>query len=319
MKRLVSALMFAVIAGAAGAQSYPSRPIRLIVPYPPGALTDLLARAIGERLAGAVKQPVVIENKPGAGTLVGAEYVAKSPADGYTLLMATSTTLGISPAVYRKSPIDPVADFAPISQAGNVTFFLIGNPAFPARNVREMIDAIKARPGVYNYASVGSGSPHHLFMETLKKETGIEIQHIPYKGTLAALPDLLSGKVEVMFCDATVAIPNIRAGKVTAYGTSAAKPTGLIAGVPPIANTLPGFDWQAWQGVVAPAGTPQEIVTRLGIELQRIQSSAEFRELLVKFGMDPVAPHTPAEFAALVKSDLERWARAVAASGARVD
>ena len=323
MKHLVAALLFAVLAGSAAAQPvaqpFPSKPIRLIAPYPPGALTDLLARAIGERLASAVKQPVVVENKPGAGTLVGAEYVAKSPADGYTLLMATSTTLGISPAVYRKSPIDPVADFAPISQAGNVTFFLIGSPAFPARNVREMIDAIKAKPGAYNYASVGNGSPHHLFMETFKKETGIEIQHVPYRGTLAALPDLLSGKVQVMFCDATVAIPNIRAGKVTAYGTSSARQTGLISGVPPIANTLPGFDWQAWQGVVAPAGTPQEIVTRLGVELQRIQSSTEFRELLVKFGMDPVAPHTPAEFAALVKSDVERWARAVAASGTRLD
>lgn len=319
MKQFLIAMLFTVLAGTAAAQPYPSKPIRLIVPYPPGALTDLLARAIGERLASAVKQPVVIENKPGAGTLVGAEFVAKSPADGYTLLMATSTTLGISPAVYRKSPIDPVADFAPISRAGNVTFFLIANPAFPAKNVREMIDAIKAKPGGYNYASVGNGSPHHLFMETLKKETGIEIQHVPYRGTLAALPDLLSGKVEVMFCDATVALPNIRAGKVTAYGTSAAKPTGLIAGVPPIADTVPGFDWQAWQGVVAPAATPQEIVTRLGAELQRIQSSTEFRELLVKFGMDPVAPHTPAEFATLVKSDLERWASAVAASGTRVD
>ena len=200
-----------------------------------------------------------------------------------------------------------------------MTFFLIGYPAFPAKNVREMIDAIKAKPGAYNYASVGNGSAHHLFMEILKKETGLEIQHIPYKGTLAALPDLLSGKVEVMFCDATVALPNIRAGKVTAYGTSAAKQTGLIASVPPIANTLPGFDWQAWQGVVAPAGTPPDIVARLGLELQRIQATAEFRELLAKFGMDPVAPHTPADFSAMVKSDVERWAKAVAASGTRVD
>jgi tripartite-type tricarboxylate transporter receptor subunit TctC len=319
MKRFFTALLLAVLAGSAAAQPYPSKPIRLIVPYPPGALTDLLARAIGERLSTAVKQPVVVENKPGAGTLVGAEFVAKSPADGYTLLMATSTTLGISPAVYRKSPIDPIADFAPISQAGNVTFFLIGNPAFPAKNVGEMVDAIKAKPGGYNYASVGNGSAHHLFMEILKKENGLEIQHIPYKGTLAALPDLLSGKVEVMFCDATVALPNIRAGKVVAYGTSAAKQTGLIASVAPIANTLPGFDWQAWQGVVAPAGTPPDIVARLGLELQRIQATVEFRELLVKFGMDPVAPHTPADFAAMVKSDVERWAKAVAASGARID
>src|SRR5206468_2425006 len=152
--------------------SWPARPIHLVVPYPPGALTDLLARAIAERLTASLKQPVIVENKPGAGTLVGAEYVAKAAPDGYTLLMATSTTLGISPALYQPSPVNPVRDFAPIGQVGSVNFFLIANPQFPARNVREMIDAIKASPGKYNYASVGSGSPHHLFMETLKSELG---------------------------------------------------------------------------------------------------------------------------------------------------
>lgn len=317
--RLLAILALALVVEAAAAQSYPSKPIRLVVPYPPGALTDLLGRAIGERLGAALKQSVVIENKPGAGTLVGAENVAKSAADGHTLLLATSTTLGISPAMYKNPPVNPVRDFAPISRIGTVTFFLIANPSFPAKNVRELIETIKANPGKFNYASVGNGSAHHLFMEILKKDHGLDIQHVPYKGTLLALPDLLSGKVQVMFCDATAAIPNIRAGKVVAYGTSSAKQTGLLPTVTPIANTVPGFDWQAWQGIVAPAQTPPDIVARLGTELQRIQSTPEFREVLTKFGMDPAPPHTPAEFSDLVKSDVERWAKAVAASGARVD
>jgi len=305
--------------GVAAQSAYPNKPIHLVVPYPPGGLTDVLGRAIGERLAAALKQPVVIDNRPGAGTLVGAEAVAKSPADGYTLLLATSTTLGISPALYRKSPIDPVKDFAPVSQIGSVTFFLIANTSFPAKNVKEMLAAIKANPGKFNYASVGNGSIHQLLMEMLKKEFGLDIQHIPYKGSLAALPDLFTDKVQVMFCDAAVAVPNIQAGRVVTLGTSSAKPTTLIAGVAPIADSVPGFDWQAWQGVVAPVGTPPAIVATLGVELQRIQSTPEFRALLVKFGMDASPPNTPEQFAAIVKSDVERWAKAVAASGAVVD
>jgi len=311
--------LLCVFTVSANAQTYPSRPIHLVVPYPPGALTDLLGRAIGDRLAASLKQPVIIDNRPGAGTLVGAEVVAKSPADGYTLLMATSTTLGISPALYRNSPINPVKDFAPVAQVGAVTFFLIANPSLGAKNMKELIDITKANPGKFNYGSVGNGSPHQLFMEVLKKEYGLDIQHVPYKGTLAALPDLLTGRIQMMFSDATVAIPNIQAGKVVSLGTSSAKHTTLIAGVPAVADTVPGFDWQAWQGVVAPAGTPPAIIALLSAELQRIQSTTEFRALLVRFGMDPAPPNTPEQFAAIVKSDVERWAKAVAAAGVAVD
>ncbi len=310
----------ALVAPLAPAQTpYPSRPIKLVVPYPPGALTDLLARAIGERLGAALKQPVVIENKPGAGTLVGAEFVAKQPADGYTLLMATSTTLGISPALYQPSPVNPVRDFAPISQVGTVNFFLIAHPAFPAKNVREMIDTIKRAPGKYNYGSVGSGSPHHLFMESLKTEFGLDIQHVPYKGTPAALTDLLTGNLQVMFADATVAVPNIQAGKVVALGTSAAKQTTLLPNVPPIAATVPGFDWQAWQGIVAPAGTPKDVIDRLSAELQRIQATPEFRDQLFRFGMEPFPAQTPEQFAATIAAEQPRWAKAISDSGAKVD
>ena len=316
---MLSALLGLLPAMAWAQAAYPLRPIKLVVPYPPGALTDLLARVISERMTAGLGQPVVIDNKPGAGTLVGAEFVAKQPADGYTLLMATSTTLGISPALYQPSPINPIKDFAPISQVGTVNFFLIGSPSFPAKNVREMIDVIKKYPGKYNYASVGNGSPHHLFMEALKKEYGLDIQHVPYKGTPAALTDLLTGSIQVMFADATIAVPNIEAGKVTALGTSAAKQTTLLPNVPPIASTVPGYDWQAWQGIVAPAGTPKEIVARLSVELQKIQATAEFKEQLLKFGMEPFAPQTPEQFAATIAAEQPRWAKAIRDSGAKVD
>ena len=318
--RAAACVLLAAFAGLAFAQApYPSRPIRLVVPYPPGALTDILARAIGERLGSALGQPVVIDNRPGAGTLVGAEFVAKSPPDGYTLLMATSTTLGISPALYQPSPVNPVKDFAPISPVGTVNFFLIASPSFPARNVKEMIDAIKASPGKYNYGSVGSGSPHHLFMEALKTQYGLSIQHVPYKGTPAALSDLVTGRLQVMFADATIAVPNIEAGKVVALGTSAARQTTLLPAVPPIAATVPGYDWQAWQGIVAPAGTPKDVIARLSAELSKIQAAPDFKAQLTKFGMEPFPPQTPEQFAAMIAAEQPLWAKAIKESGAKVD
>jgi tripartite-type tricarboxylate transporter receptor subunit TctC len=317
--RLTVLLAALLLGTAVQAQEYPTRPLRFIVPYPPGALTDVLARALGERLSTALKQPVLVENRPGAGTLVGAEMVAKAPADGYTLLMATSTTLGISPAMYAKPQIDAVKDFAPVSLVGSVNFFLVTNNAFPAKNVRDFIDLLKRNPGRYNYASSGSGSPHHLFMEVLKKEQGLDIQHVPYKGSAVAVLDVIGGKPETMFLDFSVAVPNIKAGKITALGTSAGKQSVLMPEVPPISATLPGFDWQAWQGVVATGGTPAPVIARLNAEMQRFQNTDEFRALLVKFGMEPWPPNTPAEFGDIIRNDVGRWAAVVKASGAKVD
>ena len=317
--KLLVLLISALLACAAQAQEFPSKPLRFIVPYPPGALTDVLARAIGDRLSTALKQPVVVENRAGAGTLLGADLVAKAPADGYTLLMATSTTLGISPAIYAKPAIDPVKDFAPISLVGSVNFFLVTSPAFAAKNMREFIDQVKKNPGKFNYASSGSGSPHHLFMEVLKKEQGLDIQHVPYKGSAAAVFDIIGGKPEVMFLDFSVAVPNIKAGKIMALGTSAGKQSVLMPEVPPISATLPGFDWQAWQGVVTTGGTPAAVVARLNAEMQNFQNTDEFRALLVKFGMEPWAPNSAADFASIVKNDVGRWAGVVKAAGLKVD
>jgi len=312
---------FAVLFASAAihAQDYPSRPIRLIVPYPPGALTDVLARAIGEKLGTALRQPVLVENRPGAGTLVGAEMVARAPADGYTLLMATSTTLGISPAMYSKPQIDPVKDFAPVSLVGSVNFFLVTTPSFPAKSVKELIGYVRQNPGKFNYASSGSGSPHHLFMEVFKKDLGLDIQHVPYKGSALAVLDVIGGKPEMMFLDFSVAVPNIQAGKINALGTSAAKQSVLMPNVAPIAQSVPGFDWQAWQGIVATGGTPRPVIMKLNAEMQRFQNTPEFSALLQKFGMEPWAPNTPEQFGDIIKSDVGRWAAVVKASGAKVD
>jgi tripartite-type tricarboxylate transporter receptor subunit TctC len=306
-------------AGVAAAQDFPNRPLRLVVPYPPGGLTDVLGRAMGERLSRALGQTVVIENKPGAGTLVGAEMVATSPADGYTMLLATSSTFGIAPAVYKDAAIDPVRDFQHVSLIGTVNFFLIGSPAFAPATLKEMIALIKANPGKYNYASVGNGSAHHLYMEDLKKRLGIDIQHVPYKGTPAALLDLIPGKVQIMFSDAAVAVPQIKSGKVKVYGSTAAKQNTLLPEVRPIADTVPGFDWQAWQGISVPAKTPAAVVSRLNAEMQKFQNTAEFRAFLAKIGMEPWPPNAPADFAKLVKDDMSRWGDAVRAAGAKVD
>lgn len=319
MTKFIAWLAIVFASAAVQAQDYPYRPIRFVVPYPPGALTDVLARAIGDRLGAALKQPVVVENRAGAGTLLGADVVAKAPADGYTLLMATSTTLGISPAIYAKPAIDPVKDFAPVSLVGSVNFFLVITPAFPAKNVREFIDYVKKNPGKFNYASSGSGSPHHLFMEVLKKEQGLDIQHVPYKGSALAVFDVIGGKPEMMFLDFSVAVPNIKAGKIMALGTSAGKQSVLMPEVPPISATLPGFDWQAWQGVVTTAGTPAAVVARLNAEMQKFQNTDEFRAMLVRFGMEPWAANTPEQFGDIIKNDVGRWAAVVKASGAKVD
>jgi tripartite-type tricarboxylate transporter receptor subunit TctC len=317
--RVLAWIAAALVAFAAQAQEFPSRPLRFVVPYPPGALTDVLARALGDRLSTALRQPVVVENRAGAGTLLGADLVAKAAPDGYTLLMATSTTLGISPAMYAKPAIDPVKDFAPVSLVGSVNFFLVTAPSFPAKNVRDFIDLVKKNPGRFNYGSSGSGSPHHLFMEVLKKEQGLDIQHVPYKGSAAAVLDIMAGKPEAMFLDFSVAVPNIKAGKIVALGTSAGKQSVLMPEVPPISATLPGFDWQAWQGVVATGGTPAAVVARLNAEMQRFQNTDEFRALLVKFGMEPWAPNTPEQFGDIIRNDVGRWAAVVKTSGAKVD
>ena len=310
-------------AGLASAQTtaanYPTRLIRFIVPYPTGGLTDLLARVIAEKLQAAFKQPVIVENKPGVGTLLGAEYVAKSPPDGHTLMIANVTTFIISPQLYPKPPVNPLKDLTPISRIGATNFFVISSPSFPARNLKQLIEHVRRNPGKFNYASVGSGTPHHLYMEVLKKEVGLDIQHVPYKGSAAALMDVMSGKVEMMFIDGSLAVPNVKSGKVIGIGSSMAKQTTLLPSVPPIATTVPGFDWEGWQGVAGPAGMPWPVVTKIADVLRRFQETPEYRELMFKTGMEALPYIPPEKMADFVKNDRGRWATAIKVSGAKVD
>ena len=317
------ALAALVIAANAPAQApgeaYPARLIRFVVPFPPGGAVDILGRAISERLSVAFKQPVIVENKPGAGTLLAAEYVAKAPGDGYTLFLGSVSTFGISPNLYSKAPIDPLRDFTHISRLGSTNLFLVASPSFPAKTVREMIDLIRANPGKFNYGSVGPGTIHHLFMEALNKDAGLEIQHVPYKGGVLALPDIISGKIQVMMLDASIAVPNIQAGKIIALGTTAAKPNAFVASVPPIAATVPGYDWSGGMSLAGPAGMPRTIVARVAEEIRRFQGTPEYGALLHRLGMEPQESFSPEQLTDFLRKDMGRWAAAVKASGARID
>ena len=327
LRRRIAAGVAAALLGCAAlpsataqTTSWPDRPIKLVVPYPPGGLTDTLARAIAEPLAKALGQPIVIDNKPGAGTLLGAQLVARSPADGYSLLMATSTTLGVSPALYRNNMIDPVRDFAPVSLVASVPFFLVVHADSGWNSLQDLVDAARKAPEPLQYGSAGNGSPHHLAMEMPQKASGAKFDHIPYKGSQLAVPDLLAGRFKLMVTDLTPAIAHIRAGKLKVLATTAPQRSAMLPEAPSFAQAgVPGVQAVAWQGVVAPAGTPRAVVERLSAEINRIVASDALKARCAAIGCDALPPVSPADFAELVKNDLVRWTQVVIDSGAKVD
>jgi tripartite-type tricarboxylate transporter receptor subunit TctC len=316
---LVLSLSATVSFAQDAARSYPTHPIRLVVPFPAGSLVDALGRSIGENLQASLKQPVVIDNRAGASTLLGAKLVATAPPDGYTLLIPTVTTMSLAPQLTSKPGIDPLKELTPIARLGATNFFLSVHPSFPARNMKEWIAEIKKSPGKYSYASSGSGSPHHIFMELLKKQLGLDIVHVPYKGSSSSMVDLLSGKVQMAFLDGTLAIPNIQAGKLFTVGTSMAKHTVLMPSVPPIAETVPGYDWSGWIGFAGPANMPAAIVATLADEIRRMQATPAYADLLNRAAMEPTEPLAPPEMADFVRKEYQRWAPAIKASGATAD
>lgn len=315
----VLALAVAAAAPAAAQSNYPSQPIKLVVPFPAGSLVDALGRSVAESLTTALKQPVVIDNKAGASTLLGAKIVAAAPPDGYTLLLPTVTTMSMAPQLVEKPGIDPVKDLTPIARLGGTNFFLSVHPSFPARTMKEWIAVVKKNPGKYTYASSGVGSPHHIFMELLKKELGLHLVHIPYKGSSSSMTDLLSGKVDMAFLDGTLAIPNIKAGKLHALGTSMAKRTVLMPGIPPIAETVKGYDWSGWIGVAGPANMPQPIVNLLADEIRKLQATPAFAELLNRAAMEPTEPIPAAQMPEFVRREYQRWGPAIKTSGATAE
>jgi tripartite-type tricarboxylate transporter receptor subunit TctC len=321
--KLAGALMLCLSATLGVAQdtarSYPTHPIRLVVPFPAGSLVDALGRSIADKLQASLKQPVVIDNRAGASTLLGAKLVATAPPDGYTLLIPTVTTMSLAPQLSTKTGFDPLKELTPIARLGATNFFLTVHPSFPARSMKEWIAEIKRHPGKYSYASSGSGSPHHIFMELLKKQLGLDIVHVPYKGSSSSMVDLLSGKVQMAFLDGTLAIPNIQAGKLFTVGTSMAKRSVLMPAVPPIAQTVPGYDWSGWIGFAGPPNMPAPIVATLAEEIKRLQATPAYADLLNRAAMEPTEPLPPAEMADFVRNEYQRWAPAIKASGATAD
>ena len=319
--RLALALLLALLAApVARAQDYPTRNLTFVVPTGPGAGTDLLARILAPRLSERLGKSVVVENCPGAGTVIAAEAVAKANPDGYTILMGTSTPLAINASLHKKLPYDPAKDFMPLGLIATVPFVLVINNDLPARSVREFIELARSKPGAFSYGSTGPGTPFHLYAELFSSMTGIRMVHVPYKAAVAALVDLMGNRLQVMMTDLASSQQLIREGKVRALGVTTKIRADAVPDIAPIAELgLPGFDAAAWQMVVAPAATPKPVVERLHADIRAIMAMPETRQAIARIGLVPVDTGAPEELQAFVRSEIVRWRDVVERSGASVD
>ena len=318
MKRLLPWLL-ALVASVACAQPYPSRPVHFVVPYPAGGPLDAVARLLGQKVSESLGQPIIVENKAGAGGNIGADFVAKSPPDGYTILMGAVATHAINPTLYASIPYDPVRDFIPVTQVASTPNVLVVNPSLPVANVKEFIAYAKANPGKLNFGSGSTGSAGHLAGELFKSMAGVQMTHIPYKGAAPAMQDLIAGQVQLMFDNLASSLAQVKAGKVKALAVTTARRSTLAPDLPTIAESgLPGFDINTWFGIFAPARTPPGIVNRLHDEFARALASPDVREKMLNLGAEPM-PSTPEQFAAYIKNESEKYARVIKASGAKVD
>ena len=310
------AAIFSVACAFAQA-AYPDKPIHLIVPYPPGGPADTMGRAFGSKLSVALGQPVIVENRPGAGGGIGSAAVAKSAPDGYTLLVGSAGTHAINPAVYANLPYDPLKDFAPVTQLATYGLVLVVTPKLPAKNVKELIELAKAKPGEITFGSPGNGSSPHLAGELLASMSGVRMQHVPYKGSAPALIDVIGGRINFMIDALPTLLPQIKAGTVRAIAWSGPARSKLIPEVPTLAESgVPGYQVVVWFGLFAPAGTPRDVVNRLNAETGKILKLPEVKEILSGYDL---TPSTPEQFAATIKSDIAAWAKLVKESGAHVD
>jgi tripartite-type tricarboxylate transporter receptor subunit TctC len=302
--------------GIARADDYPNHPITIVVPYTPGGSTEILARIIAQHLGPRLGQPVIVEDKPGAGTVIGATAVAKAAPDGYTLLMATPTPMAINVKVHKQLPYDPAADFVPLVMVAQAPFVLVVNPALPVHSVTELIAYAKQNPGRLSYGSGGVGAPHHLYAALLASMTGIHMTHVPYKGSLPALNDVVGGHIDLMFCDIPPAAGMINSGRVRALGVSTKARVSDFPDIPPINEAgVPGFDVAGWFMVVAPAQTPPAIVARLHHEMKGLLATAEVKEQIVKLGVLPLESPSVDDMKVFVKSEIARWGKVVEAAG----
>jgi tripartite-type tricarboxylate transporter receptor subunit TctC len=305
--------------GAFAQEAYPSRPIRIVVPFAAGGGVDILTRVLAQHLSENLKQQVVVDNRTGAGGNVGADAVAKAPADGYTLLMATTGTHTINPGLYKSMPFDAEKDFAPITLVASVPNLLVVNPAVPAKTVKDLVELAKAQPGKLSFASFGNGTSNHLSGEMFKAMAGVNVLHVPYKSAPQAVTDLIAGQTSFAFVNTPLALPHARSGKLRALAVTGGKRS---AATPEYATMneagVPGFMVESWYGLMAPAGTPDAVLARLNKEVVAVLGKAEVREFFARQGAD-VVTSTPADFAGQIKSERARWAEVIRASGARID
>jgi tripartite-type tricarboxylate transporter receptor subunit TctC len=304
--RIVAALSAWLLAFGALAQSYPNRPVKVVVPWPPGQATDIAARVVAERLQAAFGQPFVVENRPGAGGSIGTDVVVKSAADGYTILAASSGPVSIMPNL-QGTPYDPLKDLAPVSLICSTPFALVAHPSFPAANAAEFIALVKANPGKYTFASSGTGATAHLFAELFNSMAGIQARHVPYKGSAPALTDVMNGSVNYAMETVAATQTYIKSGKLKAFGVSTARRTGAMPELPPLAEVgLPGYDAAAWIGYAAPAGTPRDTLARISGEMQKALATDEIKARLVSLGLDAVSS-TPEEMAKFMRREQDRY------------
>jgi tripartite-type tricarboxylate transporter receptor subunit TctC len=318
MKGLL-ALLLCAFAAHASAQSYPAKPVRVIVPYPPGGGNDTLARLFAAKLGERMGQPFVVENRPGAGTMIGTEAAAKSAPDGYTILLSSIATHALSPNLYSRVPYDPIRDFAPITLLGIAPTVLVVNQDVPAKTLAELIALARAKPGTLAYASGGNGTPPHINAEVFKAVAGVDLLHVAYKGGGPALTDLIAGRVQLMLDTAASAMPHVRAGKLRALALSAPRRSSDYPDLPTFAEAgLPQYETNAWYSMHAPAGTSAEIVRRLNAELVAILKDPDIVARFKQLSTDPVG-NSPEEFAAFVRVELDKYARIIKAAGIKLD
>jgi tripartite-type tricarboxylate transporter receptor subunit TctC len=319
LRRLVVFALAAAWLPAAWCQSFPSKPVRVIVTFPPGGTPDIYGRVMAAELQRIWNQSVVVENRTGAGGTIGTDYVAKAAPDGYTLLFAADASITIAPHLYSKLPYDPVRDLAPIVNVTTGPFVLMANPAFAPNNVKELIALVQTQPGKVSYASSGAGGQQHLAMEYIRTLAGsMDMIHVPYKGFGQGIADVLANQVPLIFGGITASIQFTQSGKLKALGVTSPKRAKALPNVPAIAETLPGFDIRAWYGFMAPVGTPREIVKKIHDDSVAVIKRADFLERLDRDGIEPVA-NTPEEFAAQIKADIAKMGKIVRAAGAKLD
>lgn len=298
--------------------AFPAKPVRIVVPYPPGGSVDPVARVVAEKLTALWGQQVVVDNRPGASTIIGTDAVAKAPADGYTLLLTASTHVS-NPLLFDKLPYDSVKDFAPVATLYKAEFVLVAHPSVPGRTLQEFIAAVKANPGKYSYASAGNGNANHIGMELFSMMTGTKMLHVPYKGGGPLVTDLLSGQVQAYLAVPVTVIPHLQAGRLKAFGTTSEGRLAVISDVPTFKEAgLPGFDMRSWLGILAPAGTPKPVVDKVSADIARVLAMPDVRDKLLGQGQVPYI-HTPEQFAALMRDDTAEFARVIKAANIKLE